>query len=241
MSTPRLSASSQIVLNGVGLTPHPSGALYWPERETLVVADLHFEKGSAFARRGHLLPPYDTSATLHLLEGLIADLMPERVICLGDSFHDQHAASRMAEADAERIAGLTARTDFVWIAGNHDPAPPENLGGAVLDVLVDGALKFQHEAAPAAVAGEVSGHFHPKARIRTRARRVSARCFISDGRRLILPSFGAFTGGLNVRDQAISRYFPKGYDVWLIGRDRVHRFPGSATEAGPETEKWAGK
>ncbi len=241
MSTPRPPPTPNIVLNGVSLIPLPSGALYWPERKTLAVADLHFEKGSAFARRGQLLPPYDTSATLHLLEKLVADLKPARVICLGDSFHDEHAASRMAEEDSDRIAALTARTEFVWIAGNHDPTPPRTLGGSVLDTLTDGALRFQHEAAPAPVAGEVSGHFHPKARIRTRARRISARCFISDGKRLILPSFGAFTGGLNVRDQAISRFFPKGYHVWLIGRDRVHKFPRSATEAGPEAEKRAGK
>jgi len=239
MSRPR--TSSQIVLNGVGLVPHPSGALYWPDRETLVVADLHFEKGSAFARRGQLLPPYDTSATLGLLEKVVRDLAPSRVICLGDSFHDQHAAQRMADEDAARIAALTARSAFVWIAGNHDPAPPENLGGSVVETLVDGALKFQHEAAQRPVAGEISGHFHPKASVRTRARRVSARCFISDGRRLILPSFGAFTGGLNVRDHAITRYFPKGFDVWLIGRDRVHRFPGSATEVGPGAERRAEK
>lgn len=218
-----------IVLNGVELIPDQTGAVFWPDRQTLIVADLHFEKGSAYATRGQLLPPYDTDATLRLLSSVIDRFSPTRLICLGDSFHDGEAADRMPGHLIEKIQSITARTDVIWITGNHDPEPPTDIGGKVYEVLVDGALSFQHEASPLPVPGELSGHFHPKATVRTRARSVSARCFIADGKRLILPSFGSFTGGLNVRDPAIDSLFPAGFDIWLIGKETVHRFPRSAT------------
>ena len=220
-------------VNGVELEPLISGALYWRARRTLVIADLHFEKGSAFARRGQLLPPYDTGATLGQLEQLVDHFDPARLICLGDSLHDPNAEARLSADDRQRIKTLTARAEVIWITGNHDPDPPDSLGGIAMPTLSDGALLFQHEASQAGPAGEVSGHFHPKAVIRTRARRFSARCFVSDGRRLILPSFGAFTGGLNVRNRAIERHFPNGFDIWLMGRERIHRFPRSAAQSGP--------
>lgn len=188
------------------------------------MADLHLEKGSGLAAKGALLPPYDTAATLARLARAIARLDPHRVICLGDSFHDEGAAARLPAADALTLAGMTAPRDWIWITGNHDPAPPADWGGRVLDELVDGALVFRHQARPGAV-GELSGHFHPKASVRTRARRITARCFVGDGRRLILPAFGAYTGGLDVLDPAISDLMDRGFQVQLLGRTRLHSLP----------------
>lgn len=230
--------STPLRLNGASLALDASGALVWAERGWLVVADLHLEKGSAFAARGALLPPYDTAATLTALEAAIVRHRPTRVLCLGDSFHDRAAAGRVTAADGRRIAALTAALDWLWLAGNHDPAPPADWGGRIVhDGLREGPLTFRHEADATAPdpAGEVSGHFHPKAAVRQRGRRVSARCFASDGRRLILPAFGAFTGGLNVLDPAISGLFAGGsaaeFQVWMLARDRLHAFPAARLEA----------
>ncbi len=218
----------RLIVNGVELIADLSGALLWPARRLAVVADLHFEKGSAFAARGQFLPPYDTTATLDKLEAVLKRHRIERLICLGDSFHDSDAPARLPEAVAGRLRDLIARHDWVWIAGNHDPAPPEDLGGRVTAQWTEGALTFRHEADPGAHAGEVSGHFHPKAAVRVRNKRISAPCFVTDGRRLMLPAFGAFTGGLNVLDPAISGLLKPGYHVTLLGRDRIFCFPHSA-------------
>ncbi len=217
--------SAALTVNGAGLLCDRSGALYWPARETLVVADLHLEKGSAYAAGGQLLPPYDTAATLRSLGAAIDRYGPSRVICLGDSFHDADAGARLAASDAETIRQLTGRADWAWITGNHDPAPPEDWGGMSLPEVTLAALVFRHEArAEAHGAGEISGHFHPKAAVRVRNRRVTTRCFVTDGRRLILPAFGAYTGGLNVLDPAISALFPKGFQVRMLGREGIYRY-----------------
>lgn len=222
---------SEIFLNGATLIPDHSGAAFWDARQTLIVADLHFEKGTAFAMRGALLPPYDTRATLNSLADAISRFSPKRVICLGDSFHDLEAASRMGDEDRAALATLVSRAEWVWVAGNHDPTPPSELGGRVVEELTDGPLLFRHEADPRFdSAGEVSGHFHPKASISTRARRHRGPCFTSDGRRLILPSFGAYTGGLSVTDPAIKALFPKGFDLWLLGKKKAHFFPGRVAQ-----------
>ncbi|WP_299621514.1 ligase-associated DNA damage response endonuclease PdeM [Pelagibius sp.] len=222
------SPADRLVVNGVELTADLSGALLWPARRLAVVADLHFEKGSAFAERGQLLPPYDTAATLDKLEAVLMRHRVEKLICLGDSFHDQRAADRLPTSVAERLRSLTARHDWIWIAGNHDPAPPEDLGGQIAGDWTEGALTFRHEAEPRASAGEVSGHFHPKAAVRVRNRRLSAPCFVTDGRRLILPAFGAYTGGLNVLDPAIAGLFARRFQVTLLGRKQVFTFPSGA-------------
>lgn len=215
-------------VNGQALQPLVSGALWWPSRATLIVADLHFEKGSSFAARGQFLPPYDTSATLQKLEILVEQFRPKALIALGDSFHDRAAAERVSQQDQARIGRLTAELDWLWIAGNHDPEPPADWGGRVAaEATIDG-LVFRHEAEPERPDGEVSGHFHPKAGVRVRGRRVSARCFVSDGRRLILPSFGAYTGGLDVLNPAVSRLFPKGFTAHLLGRKTLAAYPASA-------------
>lgn len=226
-------AAADLLLNGVALTPDLSGALWWPGRRWLVVADLHLEKASSYARHGQMLPPYDTAATLTRLEEVCRRLDPARVICLGDSFHDRDAATRMSADDGRRVAALTAARDWVWISGNHDPAPPEGWGGTVLAELAEGGLLFRHEAAAAPVPGEVSGHYHPKAAVRTRGGRLTARCFVSDGCRLILPAFGSLTGGLNVLDPAMADLLRPDFQVWLLGRDGVHRLPASRLAAEP--------
>lgn len=217
-------SASALTLNGASLLADPSGALIWPERAAVIVADLHLEKGSGFARKGTLLPPYDSAATLERLKVLIETHNPRQVICLGDSFHDGDAALRLSKGDAASVRALTAAADWIWISGNHDPAPPQGLGGRTAGEIVLGPLVFRHEARPGKAAGEVSGHFHPKARVAARGRNVAGRCFVEDGRRLILPAFGAFTGGLDVFDPAIRGLLARAFQVHLIGRDRVHRF-----------------
>ncbi len=220
--------SGRLLVNGVELQADLSGALLWPARRLAVVADLHFEKATAFAQRGQLLPPYDTAATLDRLEAVLARHRVERVLCLGDSFHDGAAADRLDPAQAARLQGLTARLDWTWIAGNHDPAPPAGLGGRVAEAVTEGALTFRHAAAARSRGGEVSGHYHPKAAVVVRGRRLAAPCFVTDGRRLILPAFGTFTGGLNVLDPAISGLFRRGFRAVLLGRNGLFAYPQQA-------------
>ena len=225
-----MSRAAPLRLNGNALSADVSGALYWPARRTLVVADLHLEKGSALAARGQLLPPYDSAATLQALAGAIGRYRPERVICLGDSFHDDGAAKRLAREDRGRLSRLAAGRDWIWIAGNHDPSPPADWVGRAATEITLGALTFRHQADEGRAPGEVSGHYHPKASVRTRARRISGRCFVTDGRRLVLPAFGAYTGGLEVLDPALAGLFPRGFTIHLLGRNGVYGFPKAALE-----------
>ena len=218
-------------INGAELVMDRRGALYWPDRKMLVVADLHFGKGAAFAAAGQLLPPYDTAATLTLLESLIAAYRPRQVVALGDSFHDEESAARLDEESDARLRAMVEAVDWTWILGNHDPAIEAGLGGAVTEELVVGPLLFRHEASLGRVqAGEISGHFHPKACVRVRQKRLTQRCFVGDPMRLVLPAFGAFTGGLDVLDQAISRLFADDFRVWLLGRQGVYPFPSRALQ-----------
>lgn len=218
-----------LALNGAGLLADPSGALFWPDRRMLVLSDLHLEKGSAFARAGRFLPPYDTAETLSRIETLIDRIAPEAVVCLGDSFHDGAAADRVSPVDAARITGLTGGRDWIWIVGNHDPEPPARWGGRVAAEISAGPLVFRHEARPGAV-GEVSGHFHPVAAVRVHGRRLRRRCFAGDGRRLVLPAFGAYAGGLNVLDPALAPVLGRRFTVHALGRDRVFELPSSRLE-----------
>jgi DNA ligase-associated metallophosphoesterase len=209
--------------HGAGLLADASGALYWPEKETLVVADLHLEKGSAFAANGTLLPPYDSRETLRRLQAVLQRHRARRVICLGDSFHDTAATDRLAAEDTATLRRLTASHEWIWITGNHDPNAPDGLGGIAAAEYRSDRLVFRHEAA-AQAAGEVSGHFHPKASVPARGRAVGGRCFVTDGDRLILPAFGAYAGGLDVRDPAIECLLGPEYKVFILGRARVHAF-----------------
>lgn len=221
-----------LVLNGADLLADASGALVWPERRMLVLADLHLEKGSAYARTGQFLPPYDTAETLSRIEALVDRIAPETVVCLGDSFHDAAAAERTSPADTARIGKLTAGRDWIWIVGNHDPEPPSRWGGQTAGELSVGPLVFRHEARPGAV-GEVSGHYHPVAAVRVRGRRLRRRCFAGDGHRLVLPAFGAYAGGLNVLDPALAPVLGRRFVVHALGRERIFELPSSRLEPDP--------
>ncbi len=217
-------AEHAVSVAGIALLADPAGALYWPEEKLLVVADLHLEKGSAYAARGVLLPPYDTAETLARLALLIARYAPRRVIALGDNFHDRGGAARMADRDRAALAALQRGREWLWIAGNHDPNPAENVGGDfVAELLALGPLTFRHEPARQPQAGEVAGHLHPVARVARRGRGVSRRCFVSDGDRLVMPALGAYTGGLNVRDCAFAALFgARPFTAHMLGARRLY-------------------
>ncbi|MEM9104156.1 MAG: ligase-associated DNA damage response endonuclease PdeM [Pseudomonadota bacterium] len=203
----------------------PLGALYLPESGTLVLSDLHLEKGAAFARRGMMLPPYDTAQTLKLVTAVMDRYRPSCVICLGDSFHDRQGAAALPLPLQQQIAGLMVGRDWFWIAGNHDPDHPEGLGGNCVKELYLEGLCFRHEPAQNAseALGEVAGHLHPAARVVRRGKGVRRPCFASDGLRLIMPSFGVTTGGLNLRNQAFAGLFdPRHLTAHLLGRDRIY-------------------
>jgi DNA ligase-associated metallophosphoesterase len=215
-----------VTVAGVTFVADLSGALFWEEQRLLVVSDLHLEKGSSFAARGVLLPPYDTAATLGRLGAVIARHDPRTVIALGDSFHDRDAHGRLSAPDRDAIAALQLRRDWIWIAGNHDPALPDNLGGAVASEVAVGAIVFRHE--PTGAVGEIAGHLHPKARVSTRGRSVERRCFAADGERVVMPAFGAYAGGLSIRDVAFAKIFQSlGFMAHVLGDRRLHAIAAS--------------
>ncbi|HAH08569.1 MAG TPA: phosphoesterase [Alphaproteobacteria bacterium] len=211
-------------VNGAQLVLRPEGAIWWPERQLLAVADLHFEKGSSYGVRGQFLPPYDTRATIVRLDQLCQELAPRTVVALGDSFHDGNAALRMAPDDRAYLRALTQRCGWIWITGNHD----EGLQGVpdltFVETLQMGPLTFRHDPSEGLAHGEVCGHLHPKAAVTVKGRRISRPSFVSDGRRLVLPAFGAYTGGLDVFDPAFFPVFPLGFQAFLLGRDKVYAF-----------------
>jgi DNA ligase-associated metallophosphoesterase len=220
---------------GVVMEAFPEGALWWADERLLVVADLHLEKGSSFARRGQMLPPYDTVETLARLTGLVGRLQPRTVVALGDSFHDGEGAARLSAGHRAVLAGLMAGREWVWIAGNHDPERPAGLGGMTADALAVGPLTFRHEpvapdaaeAAPGSSSGrahgEIAGHLHPSARVYGRGKSVRRRCFAGDGLRLILPAFGAYAGGLDVTHPAFAGLFaPETFRAFMLGEERVY-------------------
>jgi uncharacterized protein len=210
----------------------PGGALHVPELGLLVVSDLHLEKGSSYARRGTFLPPYDTFATLDRLGSVIARYEPRTVVCLGDSFHDPFGAERLPEPMRLKIGTLASGRDWFWVAGNHDPLPPAGLPGEAVTELAVGALSFRHEPSPGARPGEIAGHLHPGARIVRRGRSVRRACFASDGLRLVMPAFGAFTGSLNVLDRAYAGLFLwDRFRAYMLGADRV--YPVARAELSP--------
>ncbi len=217
--------SARLTVADTALLADPTGALFQPDAGTLIVADLHFEKGSHYARRGQFLPPYDTRATLERLVRVIRRFRPRRVVCLGDSFHDPGAGARLDPGDREQLVRLVAAQPWVWIVGNHDREIPDGLGGEVVESLELGRLVLRHTPAPAPAPaiGEICGHLHPKASVATRAGRVTAPCFVTDGARLVMPAFGAYAGGLDCLDPAISGLFGRqGFRALLLGRERLH-------------------
>jgi len=199
-----------------------SGALWLAAERALVVADLHLEKGSAYAARGQMLPPYDTRETLRRLAAEVAALSPAIVILLGDTFHDRRSEDRLAPDDAEALRDLARGRRLIWVVGNHDADGPRALPGETAAELILCGLTLRHEPQPGLQPGEVSGHLHPAARVTATRGSVRRRCFITDAERLILPAFGAYAGGLNVRDQAFAGFFARAPIVGALGRDRVH-------------------
>jgi uncharacterized protein len=221
-------AAHEIAIAGATLLADPAGVLYWAEERLLAVADLHLEKGSAFAKRGVLLPPYDTIATLARLAKLIERYRPALVVALGDSFHDGGGAARMPEAARAALKILQRGRDWLWLAGNHDPDPPHGVGGGVASELAMGALAFRHRPSPRQVDGEIAGHLHPMARVARRGRGVARRCFAADSKRLVMPAFGAYAGGLNIRDRAIVGLFGAlSFTAHLFGDGRLYAIPAA--------------
>ncbi len=220
--------TAEIDIVGVSAVCDPLGALYLPGSATLIVSDLHLEKGAAHARRGAFLPPYDTALTLRLLEVVLARYSPVRVISLGDSFHDRVGASLLPPVFEETLGRLMTGREWFWIAGNHDPDKPGDLDGHSVQELYFDGLQFRHEPSEdrAAAHGEIAGHLHPAARVVRRSKGVRRPCFATDGRRLILPSFGVMTGGLNLRNQAFDRLFDwSQMTAHLLGRERIYSVP----------------
>lgn len=215
-------------VNGVELVADAEGIVFWPAENALLVADLHLEKGSSFAKRGQLIPPYDTITTLRRLTACLEKWRPKRVIALGDSFHDVTASERLSEESSAQLQTLMKGRDWVWITGNHDPEPPVGLGGMVTAQLALGNLLLRHEPQIEAPSGEIAGHLHPKARLVRRGRSVRRSCFAASRDRMIMPSFGAYTGGLNVFDAAFAPLFDRrNFHALMRGDGQVYRIAAS--------------
>ena len=223
-------------LAGAEVFADHSGALWWPAEGLLAFADLHFEKGSSFAvRTSQMLPPYDTRATLSVMEEVVGRHVPRHIVCLGDNFHDPEGPARLESEARARLQRLMQGRCFVWIEGNHDQAAAGVLGGESAAELAVGPLVFRHEPSSSPeVLGEVAGHLHPAVVVQTRAGRVRRKCFVSDGARCVLPSLGSFTGGLDLDDAAFEVLFGGRYCAYALGRDRVYPFPtrSFAAQAG---------
>ncbi|WP_265530644.1 ligase-associated DNA damage response endonuclease PdeM [Sphingomicrobium marinum] len=205
-----------------------TGGLFWPEREALLVADLHLEKASWFARFGQMLPPYDSHATLELLEGDIDATGAKAVYCLGDSFHDSFGCDRLPTAARDLLTSLTESVDWVWITGNHDAGMIDHCGGRIeIEMVVDG-LVLRHEAEANETRPELSGHFHPKLRVKAQGRRVSRRCFVASDTKMILPAYGALTGGLDAQHPAIMKALGGRAEALVPITDRLLKFPVAA-------------
>jgi hypothetical protein len=209
-------------LAGAEALLRPSGALWLATERVLIVADLHLEKGSAYAARGQLLPPYDTRETLARLTAEAARLRPRAIVLLGDTLHDRNAEERLDTEDARSLGALAAVAELIWIVGNHDADGPKRLPGRSAGSLSIAGLTLTHEPAAGRRWGEVAGHLHPCARLKSRSVGIRRRCFVSDGERLVMPAFGAFAGGLNVRDAAFDGLFRRPPLAIALGARRAH-------------------
>lgn len=209
---------------GHALFALPQGAVFWPARRALLVADLHLEKGSWYATRGQMLPPYDTLATLADLEALVAATGARELWCLGDSFHDGEGCDRLPAQARATLTALTGAVAWTWITGNHDPVIADRCGGALVEEAVVDGLVLRHEADRADLRPELSGHFHPKLRLTVRGKQVARRCFVATSSKLILPAFGALTGGLDPSHPAILRALGAPAEALVPVEDRMLRF-----------------
>lgn len=224
---------NEITIGDVPFRADPSGGLWHADEKLLIVADLHFEKGSSFAtRRGSLLPPYDTRATLQQLSDLMTRLRPARVIALGDTWHDNNGPMRLDDEDAAFLQSLVTRAEFFFISGNHDAKPVGHEAITYRDELHFGGVIFRHEPRIGA-QNEIAGHLHPAAKVKARGRAVRRRCFIANTNRIILPAFGAYAGGLNVCNDAFTPLFPeRDFRVHLLSEDRT--YVAGATQLLPD-------
>ena len=217
----------KIVLGGLELRPDRSGALHVPELSALIISDLHLEQGTSLARRGIRVPPFDTGITVGILEEVINRFAPQRLIFLGDSFHDDEGETRIEDALMQRLQKIATSHECFWICGNHDPSPPRHLAGHAADHILLGPITLRHE--PTRLRKdefEIAGHLHPGCAVSQRGRRVSGKCFIADERRLIMPAFGAYTGALSVFAEPYQRLFKREEtQAWLIGQERLYKFP----------------
>ncbi len=215
-----------IDLNGERLVLDVSGALWWPARAMLVFSDIHFEKGSSFAMRGQMLPPYDTRTALKRMQAAVARYRPATIMSLGDAFHDRDAANRLDEDERAMLSELSHSAGWIWITGNHDPDPPSWLGGEIVPEYRLGGLIFRHEPGVFFQPGEVAGHLHPCTTVTMRGRSLRRRCFVADGARMVLPAFGAYAGGLDLWEPAIHSLFQGAFGAYVLGRQRVYTVAG---------------
>ena len=206
----------------------PEGALYWPARNALLVADLHLEKASWFARLGQFLPPYDSVATLTALNEVVQATGVTHLYCLGDSFHDRFGCDRLPDQARALLLDMTSRLDWSWILGNHDPGFADHCGGTLVEEMEVNGIVLRHEAHPEDLRPEMSGHFHPKYRVQVRGRRVSRRCFVASSTKLILPAFGSLTGGLDASHPEIVKSVGPAASALVPLPDRMLRFPLAA-------------
>lgn len=224
-----LSREHRITLAGLDFIPELSGALFVPDIKTLLVADLHLEKASNMARRGIHLPPYDTRASLTQLQAVIAVTQPRQMIFLGDSFHDNDARERIDANDLATLRDMTQRVETVWITGNHDPHPPTDIGGRIVNEVVLGSITLRHEPKDLDEGEfEIAGHLHPAAGVSQRGRHIRCKCFIANATRVIMPAFGSFTGGLSISAAPFNYAFgKKDYHVWMLGDRAIYKLPAT--------------
>lgn len=226
-------AEQTLSLCGKQLVADMSGALYWPGERTLIISDLHLEKASSFARRGQMLPPYDTRETLDRLARLLDRYDAQRVVALGDSFHDAEAAARIDAGDLAALSILQEGRAWIWVTGNHDPQIGRELGGQAVPELTIGGVVLRHVPYPGLVTHEIAGHLHPAAKLSVYGHSLRRPCFVGNGRRLIMPAFGALAGHLNVLDVAFEPLFgTDGMRVWMLGQEGV--YPVATRQLGPD-------
>lgn len=217
------TTSQPVSVCGKQFVADNSGALYCSGEKTLLVADLHLEKGSSHAERGTMLPPYDTRQTLVRLAEAIERYAPRCVVALGDSFQDVRAGARVGADSLEILRMMQEGREWIWIAGNHDPDISERFGGRVCGEIKLGGLMLRHQPAPGCITHEIAGHMHPAARLSMFGYSIRRPCFVSNGRRMVMPAFGAFAGGLNVLDDAFQPLFGSGgLAVWMLGREALY-------------------
>lgn len=222
MNRERTSAGALVIRLGLAeLQARPAGTLWWPEQALLTVADLHLGRAERMARLGGgLLPPYETEDTLNRLEAEVAALAPRSLVMLGDSFDDLTAAERLSAQVIERLERLAAGRRLLWIAGNHDPGPVDLPGSHVAEIALSG-LSFRHIAEPERPGPEISGHYHPKLKLMVKGRQIRRKCFLLGQGRLVMPAFGTYTGGLDVRDPAFAPLTGSEGQALLLGRHAV--------------------